>query len=83
MTDRRRDGQTPGENNMFPSPKGRRHNFLLIHCSRITVFHVHVDILSQIRPAYHRDMDANGIRPGSYLKIKINLCVMYFAHTTI
>ena len=34
-----------------------------IHCSQITVVHVHGSILSKIHPACHND--ANGIKAGS------------------
>ena len=36
---------------------------IFIQCSRITVVHVHVNILSKIRPVCHND--ANGIKARS------------------
>ena len=38
--------------------------YTFIHCSRITVVHVYVNVFSKIHPACH--IDANSIKPGSY-----------------
>ena len=70
------NGQTDGQTDSHSDYSAqRRKNFYTLYRSLIIVVLVPVNILSQIHPAHHND--ANGMTPGSNLKITERHAVDY------